>query len=320
MDGISSLPLDEDSVPFFYIGQHETERRISVSEELFGHAQELGYAFLTTPITTKHFHARVISQLTTHQETLGATFDQDADTDEGEPTPSISPLTSLDTDLQPGTYNTMLVGVVSPWIDVASPDPIVAHVSRQVLHMELAYAAFCGIVNVVMYGPVSPSTVTQFSQAVREALGVGPFIHLQILLPMSGELEQDYGDASHLCELAREQYVDESDDTEDEDGLSVWDSWNAIRTVCRYSPHLSIGKFHALSFCPIPISIFFPAAVVASGNTPNPEGRQLDLGQYPRYILSPAAPPLYAPELTYDDSAGTSEQTSCAERAESLVC
>lgn len=233
---VEASPPPHDPATIFFIGQHETQRDAAVSTELLGQAQSLGYDFITTPLTTASFHERVVSQLQSHLSSEdGAGL-----------LPLISPLSPADTSLTPNPSNSALMGIVSPWIDLASPDPIIAHISRQVLGMEVAFAAFCGISNVILHGPVSDEGVTQYSRAIAEALGLGPYVQLHVLLPMTGELETDGGEAKHLSELARTEFdIDVKFDGEDEDeqdAYRAWETWHTIRSVCNYSQKLSLGK------------------------------------------------------------------------------
>ena len=249
MDIGSALPQSEVEMTF-YVGQHEIERSTSISTDLLRQAQDVGYDFLTTRITLSAFQSRVIAQLSEHLETLSHSADAEA-----VPLPLISPLTPTDTILAPEDNNSSLIAVLSPWIDFGSADPIVAHMSRQVFNMEVAYAAFCGINNVLVHGPLATCNVTQFARAVCDGLGLGPYLHLHILLPMTGELEQDHGDGLNLSEMARNPNGDAVEEEVDEqDPYGSWDTWNTIRTICSYSEKLSIGTITLL-----PIKFFdFP--------------------------------------------------------------
>ena len=77
---------------------------------------------------------------------------------------------------------------------------------------------------------------------------MGPYIHLNVLLPMVGELEHESGDGTHLAELAKEQEIalPEEDDPS-EDVFSSWDTWDTLRTMCDYDSRLSIGKQEFIS-------------------------------------------------------------------------
>lgn len=230
MDIDGHLP-PEESATVFFIGQHETGREAPLSADTLGQAQSLGYDFVTTPLTTAKFHERVVSQLQAHL--ASAT----------ELTPLISPLAPSDTSLAPNASNSALMGIVSPWIDLASPDPIIAHASRQILGMEVAFAAFCGISNVIIHGPDSEGEITQYSRAIAEALGLGPYVQVHVLLPMSGDLEADCGDITHLSELARPAFFNDQDDLSEEDNAySAWEVWSTIQSICNYSQKLSLGK------------------------------------------------------------------------------
>lgn len=228
-----SLPPD-DPATVFYVGHHGLQRDAPVSMEVLGQTQSLGYDFATTPLTTASFHERVVSQLQGHLS--------EKPTD-GHPLPLVSPLSPSDTSLTPNASNSALMGVVSPWVDLASPDPVIAHVSRQVLGMEVAFAAFCGIGNVIIHSPSTANGTTQYARAIAEALGLGPYVQMHVLLPMTGELETDAGEIVHLSELARSENVDGDDVEPAEDAAyDTWERWDVIRTVCNYSQKLSLGK------------------------------------------------------------------------------
>lgn len=199
---------------------------------------------ITCPITIAQFQSRVVEQLKSHMDTLSTSKKP-----EDEPFPLIAPLTPTDTDLTPNDSNSALVAVLSGWIDLGSSDPLVAHVSRQVFSLEIAYAAFCGIQNIVLHGPLLESDVMQYARAVQEGLGMGPYLQFQILIPMTGEQELANCEGTHLAELAREVHTSMPEEDEpSEDLFTTWDSWDAIRTMCDYSSRLSIGKWVRESF------------------------------------------------------------------------
>lgn len=105
--------------------------------------------------------------------------------------------------------------MASPWIQVDSEDPLFAHVSKQVLDIELAYAAFCGMQQVIIPGPKSSTDVGGYALAINQALSHSPYMQILIQLPMA--------DSSS-------------------DPFAVWDAWNTVRTVCRYHNLLGVGK------------------------------------------------------------------------------
>ena len=224
---------------------------------------------LTTPLTTPQFHDRVLSTL--------AKFLQES---EGNPngnlsTPIIPSLSAHDTPLAPDEIISQLVAVASPWIDLSSPDPVVYDISCQVLKLEVAYAAFCGIGNIILpaprlhHGNVHGDGIVRYANAIQEALGIGPYIQFLVTVPMVDEhMDQDILDDRSLAAKARELFTGlaESDGEDDSmhvaseeespirqsnskgykpskyDSFGTWDAWNIIRSICKYSNRLFVGK------------------------------------------------------------------------------
>ena len=192
---------------------------------------------MTRPITSPGFQARVLSLLDTYLEAVSASQNPDA-----VPFPLVAPLTPDDTNLVPDEYISTMICCTSPWIDLASPDPAIAHVSRQVFNHEVAYAAFCGVNNIMIQGPnlEASSVISQFARAVVHALEVGPYIQLQILLPMQAGETNAARDTLNLVSRARDSYKTlESIST---DAFWSWDAWEMVRSTCKYHPRLSVGK------------------------------------------------------------------------------
>lgn len=177
----------------------------------------------------------------------------------------------MDTPLTPGDTISQFVGYVSPWIDICSPDPLIANISSQVLTMEIAYAAFCGVGNVIVPGPRrysngrdDTSGLIQYARAIQEALGIGSYVQIAIHLPMyeHGEapMKEPIGD---LAPFARENYSwDESKTVKDADPYGTWDAWNMIRSVCQYNSRLSVGKISSMK------SYMSPFSILKTSNVP----------------------------------------------------
>ncbi|RMY54134.1 hypothetical protein D0863_13718 [Hortaea werneckii] len=240
----NSFATIDDIPPSLYIGHHATDRSGPVTTRLLAQAQNAGYDLLTSPITTPHFHSRVLQSVEEH-------FQNAASTEtlvENLPAPLITPLSPADSHLTPSDANSAIIGVVSPWIDLSSRDPLIAHVSKHVLGMEVAYAAFCGISNLIIHGPVSSEGTMQYARAVLEALGMGPYVQIHVLLPMTGELEVDV-EGTPLAELARDEYsanaYDEAGEDVENEGepelYGSWEVWDAMRGLCSYHGRLSIA-------------------------------------------------------------------------------
>ncbi|KAF2772727.1 protein arginine N-methyltransferase [Teratosphaeria nubilosa] len=238
LTGGGSSPPDEPAT-VLYIGQHETRRTQPVTPGLMQKAQQSGYDVLTSPITTHHFQSRVLLALQRHVDQLSQ-----GSSPISVPMPLISPLLSEDTELGPEESNASVIAVTSSWIDLGSPDPLIASVSRQVFHLEIAYAAFVGATNVLVHGPIEGSDVVQYARAIQEAVGLGPYLQLHIWMPMAGELVQDeYSEDAHLGELTREQFLLDPEDDLDEasNPYGKWDDWNTIRTICNYNSKVAVA-------------------------------------------------------------------------------
>ena len=225
---------------------------------------------LTTPITNDHFHSRVLALLS--NATVQATAVDTELPESGKavssnvddafihfrlsshlnpsPPPEIPALTLVDTPLSPGNIISGLLAIASPWIDLSSPDPLVYDFSRQVLEMEIAYAAFCGIENVIVPGPklhydnLRADGVTRYARAIREALN-GNHLQVHLSIPMIDHADNETkNEMGSLASLTREEYLEEL--TEDwprkTDVFGTWDAWHAVRTLCKYSSRLFVGK------------------------------------------------------------------------------
>ena len=245
MNSSTELP-PEEPVTTFFIGHHETSRRTAVTDDLLRQAEDLGYDFVTTSITTSAFQERIVKLVSDHfSERQRSSNAKDL------PLPLISPLTPQDTILSPEASNPSRIAVTSSWIDLGSPDPAIAHLSRQVFGLEVGYAAFCGINNIMVYGPMESSDTVQYARAIREALGLGAYLQMHVLMPMTGELDLQYPDGTHLAEFTEAAAFNEVDDEIlVSNKHDVWTVWDTIRSLCGYSQKLSIGtaKFPLLPF------------------------------------------------------------------------
>jgi protein arginine N-methyltransferase 5 len=191
---------------------------------------------MTRPITSPGFQVRVLKLIEAYFEAVS-----EASKPDSVPYPLVSPLTPDDTNLVPDEYISTMICCSSPWIDLASPDPAVAHVSRQVFNHELAYAAFCGVNNIMIQGPSTQasSVVSQYARAIWHALEIGPYINLQILLPMHSTTKDPAQAELSLGSHARDSFSTlESPATDD---LASWDAWELIRSTCRYNSRLGIA-------------------------------------------------------------------------------
>lgn len=206
------------------------------------------FNYVTSPITNEHFRQRVFKLVEEHLEALknsskdgqaGMTTTTGAD-------PILPPLTPDDTSLYPSPAVNTYAGYISPWIDLCSPNRIVASISRQVLNMEINYANFCGIRSLVIQGPSRDASqsggnqgIAQYSRAIHEALTVGMRLNFLIHMPMYREP----GVVPPVKTLSSLDPNSAPEETSSEvDLFSSWESWDHIRSVCNYEMRLYLGE------------------------------------------------------------------------------
>lgn len=159
----------------------------------------------------------------------------------------VGQLNATETDLFPSWLASKLLHLASPWIDIASSDPVIADVSRQVLEQEVSYAAFCGVTDLLIQGPApgaSEAGLAKFARALRKSLELAPSIQFSVALPMSyapqSQREPSFAD---LTRFVREDYAAASANVRpNQDLLSSWDVWEYVRSFCKYPGRLSVGS------------------------------------------------------------------------------
>lgn len=211
------------------------------------------YDMLTTPITTSHFHSRVLTLLSSHFSALRTASPDPsgtmATTQNTRPL-NVPQLTPSDTHLTPNEAMSQVVGVISPWIDMCSPDPLIADVSRQILMLEVSYAAFCGIGYLLVPGPqlhhgdMHSEGLVYYARAIQDALSLGPYIQFHIWLRTTDNPDLDMNEIGDLAPLARKEFLGPSivDPPLQVDPFGTWDAWDLIRRTCKYHARLFVGK------------------------------------------------------------------------------
>ncbi|KAI1838531.1 hypothetical protein DTO006G1_3598 [Penicillium roqueforti] len=248
---MESYNSSEDPGPAFCVGHHEHNRLVTVTPRVIQNVHESNYDMMTVPITTSHFHSRVLGLLSSYLATLQSpTYDvvgTMATTLNTRPV-VVPPLSKADSYLTPNDATSQLVGVTSSWIDLCSPDPLIADLSRQVLMLEVAYAAFCGIGYLLIPGPklhhgaLHSEGVIYYARAVQDALDLGPYIQFHIWQQMVDNPEAEVDTMGDLAPLARAEYLvpDEGDPLK-VDPFGSWDAWDSIRKTCKYHARLFVA-------------------------------------------------------------------------------
>jgi protein arginine N-methyltransferase 5 len=194
------------------------------------------YDMLTSPITTPHFRTSVLNLVATYHKTAST-----HPSPEDLPVPLIPALKPIDSTLMPSDTISQLLITASTWIDLASPDPVIANVSRQVFNLEVAYAAFCGVQHIVVQGPTvgNGAVIQQFSRAMQEAIAVGPYIQFHLQMPLGDSKTNVAVDAESLAAFAR---ADRNGEKGTITEWSSWEVWHAVRQFCHYSGKLTLGR------------------------------------------------------------------------------
>lgn len=231
--------------PSFQLGHHDSKRTAPLTDLQYGHLLNLGFNFATTPITNDHFKSRVFKLVGDHLTLLDKSSDDGANTTTSPLTdPILPPLTPEDTSVFPSPAVNTFTGFISPWIDLCSPNRIISSISRQVLNLEINYANFCGIKNLVITGPASDASrtggnqgLTQFSRAVQEALTIGSRMTFLIHMPMYREPGLETTDT--LSSLLKDAHQEEV--SAEIDIFTAWDSWHHVQSVCAYDIRLFVA-------------------------------------------------------------------------------
>ena len=176
----------------------------------------------------------------------------------GNTIPTVAHLTNLDTHLEPSNIAVSVIAFTSPWIDVCSPDPLIAGISKQILFMELSFAAFCGFEQIVIQGPklhhrdslrdkdVATGNIMQYARIIQECLDIGLRLQISILLPFSDD--PAVIKKKPIVLSARDGYLEPDLDpvSSSADLLATWETWNTIRSTCKYHPRLAAGELYHL--------------------------------------------------------------------------
>ncbi|PWW79746.1 PRMT5-domain-containing protein [Tuber magnatum] len=201
-------PADHGA-PIWYIGNHLPAPDLTISGQTLEDETAQGYDMITTLITNTNFRSRI------NQVLLNAAAEKRTHM-------RVDSLDAEEVTVHPGDYISQVIGFASPWLEFDSDDPLISHVSKQALLYELDYAGFCGIGSVVISGPRKKENVPRFAQVINTALSASGYAHLLILLPLAEDPS---------CVAEGDEY----------DELSAWDTWNTIRTICKYNSRLSLA-------------------------------------------------------------------------------
>ncbi|EGD97627.1 protein methyltransferase [Trichophyton tonsurans CBS 112818] len=223
--------------PTFVVGQHESDRKFLITNEISQLAHDDGYDMLTTPITTPHFQSRVLFSIvkpsfnssSAVQDTTGSYF------------------TSNRT-VRPEGTNSYVAGVSSRWIDMCSPDPLIADISRQVILSEVEYAALDGFHHDIIPGAkLHPGSShgdgeVYYARAIQEVSTDAPDIGLSIRLPAVDNPELEAEQMGDISTFASPEYSGNLVlEVSPKSALfGTWNAWNIITRVRKFPTRLTV--------------------------------------------------------------------------------
>jgi len=215
--------------PVWYIGYLESNGSSPAEDTLFS-AHQANYDMAAQPITSQEFQKSVQDIIINYRSTTG------------NPLPVIPALTPPASFFNPGDSISSILGITSPWIDLCSPDALIASISLQIFNLEVAYAAFCGVQNIIIPGPYLPdgsiyiTNLPKFARAIQEALQIAPFVHFQVLIPTNPFQIGTLGKKVHLSKYSSVP----SKGLTSSEPWTAWEAWNSIRCN-RLCCHIIIG-------------------------------------------------------------------------------
>ena len=205
---------------------------------------------MAVPVTTAHFHARVLTLLSdvlALQRDISLQGGSVCEDSHIIHPPKVPPLSPPDSNLSPDDSTNQVLAMTSSWIDLCSPDPLITDLSRQILIMEISYAAFCGATYIIVPSPKLDDgydSLNKYARALQEALDVGPYLQIIAWFSMSGVSHNREEDVGDLAAFAREDFVKTTMKASmpEQDVFETWDAWNSIRSVCKYHSRLFVGE------------------------------------------------------------------------------
>jgi len=208
------------------------------------------YDMVTSPITTPHFHSCVLALISNavagFSSAAAPTASSALDTAGFFAVPPLSP---ADTTLTPEEPLSHVVAVASRWTDLCSPDPFIYDISTQVLKLEVAYAAFCGITHVLLPAPRlresshHDGSLLRYASTIRDILDACPYVQAQIWTPMIDHPEHEVEQMGDLAPFTRPHLTEDADQAPPRlDVFGTWGAWDTIRSICKYHSRLCVGK------------------------------------------------------------------------------
>eukprot|EP01111_Echinosteliopsis_oligospora_P016075 TRINITY_DN6562_c0_g1_i1.p1 TRINITY_DN6562_c0_g1~~TRINITY_DN6562_c0_g1_i1.p1 ORF type:complete len:633 (+),score=164.75 TRINITY_DN6562_c0_g1_i1:120-2018(+) len=137
------------------------------------------------------------------------------------------PWTRSDTLLNSSMWTNVVVGKLSPWIDLDSPDADIRFNSRKAFKQEVAWATHLSL-PAVLAPPPSLHSINYAQTLLQSLLGLSS-MSVWLRIPVCSP-------SSSLSDKYTKEEVDEVRGRRN----SPWEWWNNVRTLCENHPHLGV--------------------------------------------------------------------------------
>ncbi|PRP88838.1 hypothetical protein PROFUN_00306 [Planoprotostelium fungivorum] len=138
------------------------------------------------------------------------------------------PFARSDMLLSSGQWGSLIIGKISPWIDLDSKDVYNRKNSERVLLQELSWASHLNLPALILPTPTHNST--NYAQVVNRKLQGLMYMNLWMRVPLMSTWQMLHDDETQIT------FGDNHRATQD-----PWEHWNTFRTLCEHSDKLCVA-------------------------------------------------------------------------------
>jgi protein arginine N-methyltransferase 5 len=139
--------------------------------------------------------------------------------------------------LDSSKWTTCVVGKLSPWLDLDSPNEHVRLASEKAFKEEVAWASHLGVPAVLAPTPSSESACANYAMLINQTVQSGSLVHFWIRIPLAAPASTaltSQGDD-------HESSGSSSAQTASAAASDPWRIWNRLRLLCEQHPHVSVA-------------------------------------------------------------------------------
>eukprot|EP00252_Welwitschia_mirabilis_P023148 TRINITY_DN6476_c0_g1_i2.p1 TRINITY_DN6476_c0_g1~~TRINITY_DN6476_c0_g1_i2.p1 ORF type:complete len:665 (-),score=128.63 TRINITY_DN6476_c0_g1_i2:370-2364(-) len=148
---------------------------------------------------------------------------------------SVPPFAGSDLDLNPAQWNSHVVGLISPWIDLDSEDNEIRLDSETALRQEISWASHLSLQACILPTPKG-SSCANYARCVNEILQGSNVLQLWIRIPFLYEDSDTAEVASEKGDIAWGR-----DELSPKQNHDSWELWNTFRLLCDHHSQLSLA-------------------------------------------------------------------------------